>query len=75
MKKYDQCLSVSKNNYKYLSLSEKRAKGKLPEMEVAKAYTMFLKKKINDRSTLLDVGCLGEHFLYYFRKRINKNFH
>ena len=45
MKKYDQCLSVSKNNYKYLSLSEKRAKGKLPEMEVAKAYTNFLKKK------------------------------
>ena len=47
MKKYDQCLSVSKNNYKYLSLSEKRAKGKLPEMEVAKAYTMFLKKKMH----------------------------
>ena len=75
MKKYDQCLSVSKNNYKYLGLSEKRAKGKLPEMEVAKAYTNFLKKKINNSSTLLDVGCLGGHFLHSFRKRINKNFH
>lgn len=72
---YNQCLNVSENNYKYLKLSRDRAKGIIQEMEVAKAYSKIMKKDIKRNSKLIDIGCLSGHFLYSFRKRLNKSFH
>ena len=40
-KKYNQCLEVSEENKKYLSLSVQRSKGLLPHMEVAKAFRNY----------------------------------
>ena len=73
-KKYSQCLEVSQDNKKYLGLSIKRSKGKLPHMEVAKAFSNLLKKNINDDTKILDVGCLSGHFLRTFREKNNKKF-
>jgi len=72
---YNQCLNVSEKNFKYLNLSKQRAKGKVPEMEVAKAYSKLLKDSLNQNSKLIDIGCLGGHFLFSFRKRLNKKFY
>ncbi len=73
-KKYNQCLEVSEENKKYLSLSVQRSKGLLPHMEVAKAFSKLLKKDIKDKTKVLDVGCLSGHFLKTFREKNNRNF-
>tara|TARA_B100000989_G_scaffold298078_1_gene285988 strand:+ start:5362 stop:6144 length:783 start_codon:yes stop_codon:yes gene_type:complete len=74
-KKYNQCYDISERNKDYLEVSIKRSKGKLPDMEVAKAYSRFINKiKIKDLS-ILDVGCLTGHFNKTFSKYLNKNYH
>jgi ubiquinone/menaquinone biosynthesis C-methylase UbiE len=73
-KKYNQCYDICERNSQYLKLSVDRSRGKLPEMEVAKAYSkIILDTKLKDFS-ILDVGCLTGHFFYSFNKRIKKNF-
>lgn len=73
-KKYNQCYDISEKNTDYLNVSIKRSKGKLPDMEVAKAYSDIINKiKINNFS-LLDVGCLTGHFFHTFKKKLKKKF-
>ncbi len=73
-KKYNQCFDICERNSQYLKLSIDRSKGKLPEMEVAKAYSKIISQlKLNDFS-ILDVGCLTGHFYFSFKKRIKKKF-
>ncbi len=67
-KQFGQCFDVSEKNTQYLKTSIKRSKGKLPEMEVAKAHMKILKKYVKDRSKILDAGCLTGHFYKSFSK-------
>ena len=67
-KQFGQCFDVSEKNTQYLKTSIKRSKGKLPEMEVAKAHMKILKKYVKDRSKILDAGCLTRHFYKSFSK-------
>jgi|LauGreSBDMM110SN_4_FD.fasta_scaffold26109_2 ubiquinone/menaquinone biosynthesis C-methylase UbiE len=71
-KKYGQCFDVSEKNNKYLKVSILRAKNKLPEMEVAKAYGDILKKYVKKNSRVLDAGCLAGHFYTTLKKRFEK---
>lgn len=74
MKKYNQCYDVCERNSQYLKLSIDRSLGKLPEMEVAKAYANLISKLKMTNFSILDVGCLTGHFYYSFKKRLKKNF-
>ena len=71
-KQFGQCFDVSEKNTQYLKTSIKRSKGKLPEMEVAKAHMKILKKYVKDRSKILDAGCLTGHFYKKFLVNILK---
>ena len=57
-KKYNQCYDISEKNKDYLEVSIKRSKGKLPDMEVAKAYSRFINKIKIKNLSILDVGFL-----------------
>lgn len=73
-KKYNQCYEISARNVDYLKVSIKRSTGKLPDMEVAKAYSNIISKTKLKNFSLLDVGCLTGHFFYTFKKKIKNNF-
>jgi len=73
-KKYNQCYDISEKNKDYLNVSIKRSKGKLPDMEVAKAYTKIINKIKNKKISILDVGCLTGHFNRTFRKYLKKEY-
>mgnify|MGYP001440383538 CR=1 FL=1 len=73
-KKYNQCFDICERNSQYLKLSIDRSKGKLPEMEVAKAYSKIISQLKLKNFSILDVGCLTGHFYFSFKKRINKKF-
>jgi ubiquinone/menaquinone biosynthesis C-methylase UbiE len=73
-KKYDQCYDVSARNTDYLKVSIKRSTGKLPDMEVAKAYSSIISRTKLNNFSLLDVGCLTGHFFYTFKKKIKNTF-
>lgn len=70
LKKYNQCLVVSKKNTAYLNVSIKRSKGLLPDMEVAKAYSKIISDTKIKNFSLLDVGCLTGHFYKTFKSKI-----
>lgn len=74
MKKYNQCYDVSKRNKNYLSVSVKRSKGILPDMEVAKAYSKIINKIKKKDISILDVGCLSGHFNKTFERYLKKKF-
>ena len=73
-KKYNQCFDICERNSQYLKLSIDRSKGKLPEMEVAKAYSKIISQLKLKNFSILDVGCLTGHFYLSLKKRINKKF-
>jgi len=74
-KKFNQCYDVSEKNVDYLNVSIRRSKGKLPDMEVAKAYSKIISKTKLKNFSILDVGCLTGHFYRTFKKRIRQKFH
>ena len=73
-KKYNQCYDISERNKDYLNISINRSKGKLPDMEVAKAFSKMLKKMKSKNLSILDVGCLTGHFNRTFEKYLNRKF-
>ena len=73
-KKYNQCYDVSERNKDYLNISIKRSKGKLPDMEVAKAYAKLINKINKNNLSILDVGCLTGHFNKTFSKLLRKKY-
>lgn len=74
-KKYNQCYDVSERNKDYLNVSINRSKGKLPHMEVAKAYSQIINKLSKTKSiSILDVGCLTGHFNRTFSKMLNMKY-
>lgn len=73
-KKYNQCYDVSERNKDYLNISIKRSKGKLPDMEVAKAYAKLINKIKKNNLSILDVGCLTGHFNKTFSKLLRKKY-
>lgn len=75
-KKFNQCYDISQKNVDYLNISIKRSLGKLPHMEVAKAYSNIINKIKNKKKdmTILDVGCLTGHFNHTFTKMLKNKF-
>ena len=66
MKKIDKsglCLDEYSTNKNIANIYFKRAIGKLPEMETAKALTKILKKKILKNDQILDVSCASSHYI------------
>ena len=55
-KKYNQCYDISQRNVDYLNVSIKRSLGKLPDMEVAKAYCKIINQIKIKNLSVLDVG-------------------
>ena len=73
-KKYNQCYDISQRNVDYLNVSIKRSLGKLPDMEVAKAYCKIINQIKIKNLSVLDVGCLTGHFNKTFSKFLNKKY-
>lgn len=62
------CLDEYARNQSLAEVYFKRAVGKLPEMECAKAIAKIVAQRIQPSDTILDVGCGAGHYLRSFKR-------